>query len=70
MARQWVLSDEKVAPLGKRGVAFLFESNSGVDVPFEIEEMRHRRGVVLPEDIVTLRPRMFRTRENIENGSV
>ena len=32
----------------------------------DIEEMRHCRGVVLPDELVTLRPRMFRTRENIK----
>lgn len=36
-----VLGDEKVAPFAKSGVAFLFELNSGVDVPFEIKVIVH-----------------------------
>jgi len=36
-ANDEVLGDEKVAPLAKGGVAFLFEANSRVDVPFEVE---------------------------------
>ena len=40
-ANEQVLGDEKVAPLAKSGVAFLFESNSGVDVPFEVEVIVH-----------------------------
>ena len=38
-----VLGDEKVAPLAKRGVSFLFEPDSGVYVPFQIEVVVHRR---------------------------
>ena len=41
LADEHVLGDEKVAPLAKGGVAFLFESNSGVDVPFEIKVIVH-----------------------------
>ena len=40
-ATQQVLGDEKVAPLAKGSVAFLFESDSGVDVPFEVEVIVH-----------------------------
>jgi hypothetical protein len=40
-ADEQVLGDEKVAPLAKRGVSFLFEPYSGVDVPFEVEEIVH-----------------------------
>ena len=36
-----MLDDKKVAPLAKGGVAFLFESNSGVDVPFEVKVIVH-----------------------------
>ena len=36
-ADKQVLSDEKIAPLAKGGVAFLFEADSRVDVPFQIE---------------------------------
>ena len=36
-----VLGDEKVAPLAKGGVAFLFGSNPGADVPFEVEVIVH-----------------------------
>jgi len=36
-AGRQVLGDEKVAPLAKRGVTFLFEPDSGADVPFEVE---------------------------------
>jgi hypothetical protein len=42
-ADEQVLGDEKVAPLAKGGVAFLFESNSGVDMPFEVEVIVYRR---------------------------
>ena len=40
-ADEQVLGDEKVAPLAKRGVSFLFEPDSGVDVPFEVEVLVH-----------------------------
>ena len=40
-ADEQVLGDEKVAPLAKRGVSFLFEPDSGVDVPFEVEVIVH-----------------------------
>lgn len=40
-ADQQVQSDEKVAPLAKRGVSFLFEPDSSVDVPFEIKVIVH-----------------------------
>ena len=40
-ANEQVLGDEKVAPFAKRGVAFLFEPNSCVDVPFEVEVIVH-----------------------------
>jgi hypothetical protein len=40
-ADEQVLCDEKVAPLAKRGVSFLFEPSSGVDVPFEVEVIVH-----------------------------
>lgn len=40
-ADQQVLGDEKVAPLAKGGVSFLFEPDSGVDVPFEVEVIVH-----------------------------
>ena len=40
-AVQRVLGDEKVPPLAKGGIAFLFESNSGFDVPFEVEVTVH-----------------------------
>jgi hypothetical protein len=40
-ANEQVLGDEKVAPFAKSGVAFLFEPNSGVDVPFEVEVIVH-----------------------------
>jgi hypothetical protein len=36
-----VLGDEKVAPFAKSSVAFLFKSNSGVYMPFEIEVIVH-----------------------------
>ena len=38
-----MLGDVKVAPFAKGGVAFLFESNSGVDMLFEVEVIVHRR---------------------------
>ena len=40
-ANELVLGDEKVAPFAKSGVTFLFKSNSGVDVPFEVEVIVH-----------------------------
>ncbi|KJS39559.1 MAG: hypothetical protein VR74_01645 [Hyphomonas sp. BRH_c22] len=40
-ADEQVLGDENVAPLAKRGVSFLFELDSGVDVPFEVEVIVH-----------------------------
>ena len=40
-ANEQVLGDEKVAPLAKGGVAFLFEANSWVDVPFEVKVIVH-----------------------------
>ncbi len=40
-ADEQVLSHEKVAPLAKGGVAFLFKSNSGVNMPFEVEVIVH-----------------------------
>ena len=40
-ANKQVLGDEKVAPLAKSGVSFLFEPCSGVDVPFEVEVIVH-----------------------------
>jgi len=40
-ANEQVLGDEKVAPFAKRGVAFLFEPYSGLDVPFEVEVIVH-----------------------------
>jgi len=36
-ATQQVLGDEKVAPFAKSGVAFLFELNCDVDVPFKVQ---------------------------------
>lgn len=41
IAAQQVLGDEEVAPLVKGGVAFLFEADSRVDVPFQIEVIVH-----------------------------
>ena len=40
-ADEQVQGDEKVAPLAKSGVPFLFEPYSGVDVPFEVEVIVH-----------------------------
>jgi hypothetical protein len=40
-ANEQVLGDEKIAPLAKGGVAFLFEADSRVDVPFEVEVIVH-----------------------------
>ena len=40
-ADEQVLGDEKVAPFANRGVSFLFEPDSGVDVPFEVEVIVH-----------------------------
>ena len=41
LANEQVLGDEKVAPFAKSGVSFLFEPNSGVNVPFEFEVIVH-----------------------------
>jgi hypothetical protein len=35
------LRDEKVAPLAKGGVAFLFEANSVINMCFEVEVIVH-----------------------------
>ena len=40
-ADEQVSGDEKIAPLAKSGVAFLFEPYSGVDAPFEVEVIVH-----------------------------
>jgi hypothetical protein len=40
-ASEQVLGDEKVAPLAKSDVSFLFEPDSGVDAPFEVEVIAH-----------------------------
>jgi hypothetical protein len=40
-ANEHVLGDEKVPPFAKRGVSFLFEPDSGVDVPFEVKVIVH-----------------------------